>query len=127
MSIVLLVEQLILLLIMLLTNTMKKTLKATTLLLIAAALSISASYAFAAFSDPTDTAPNRNRDSVITDGETQLKNGSLSVDAFSAAGYSYFGQDVFFQGEIRGDSSAPTSFIRLGGTDSFGVTCKFCH
>jgi hypothetical protein len=87
--------------------------KALLVLVCGAALSIGISYVHAQTAIP----PGGNLPAVITRlPVAQVKNGGLSVNAFSATGYSYFAQDASFKGIVRGDAPGASSTIQFGGT-----------
>jgi hypothetical protein len=106
---------------------MKKTILINTIGItigIIAAVGISYVSAAGVFNAPTSTAPNGNIEVPIHAGFDQIKDGGLSVGAFSAYGNAYFDQNTIFTGNVYGGAPGdPTSTVRFGGvSNKVGMT-----
>jgi hypothetical protein len=73
-------------------------------------------HASSTFIDATSSAPNNNIDVPLHTGPDQVKNGSISVDTFSAYQNASFFQQVFLTGAVFGGHPGDASSTLYVGT-----------
>lgn len=73
----------------------------------------------ATWTQPTASAPSNNVPTPLHTGDSQVKNGGLSVGSFAAYDNSLFDQKVYFKGIIRGGTPDQTnSQVTIGDADA---------
>ena len=78
------------------------------------------SYASAAWNDPSTGAPGTNIALPIHMGQSQLKDGGLSVNTFTAWQNAHFVQQVFINEMLSAVTGS--TLVRFGGADALGTT-----
>ncbi len=90
------------------------------LIAFALVFAIGLSYAYAAWSEPTASAPGDNIDIPVNNGPiSQIKSSNLSVGAFLVTQNAQFDQVTLAGGVVRGGTpSDVTSTVNFGGNDA---------